>query len=100
MVDSAHTVHSDMLEHTGSMITFCTGVIDQKASSQKMNTLSSIECEQVGTSEYRSKIFFNILPEVKVTSYDLILCVRTTLPKSSCSRTEEIHAPGIRNILR
>jgi len=49
--DSAHAVHNDMRGHTGQIFTMGTGVLDQKASKQKMNTRSSTECEHVGTSE-------------------------------------------------
>eukprot|EP00957_Ditylum_brightwellii_P107855 8227532-Ditylum_brightwellii.AAC.2 len=62
MTDSAHAVHNDMRGHTGQVIT--TGVLDQKASKQKMNTHSSTECEHVGTSEGLPKnIFFEMFME-------------------------------------
>ncbi|GFH61250.1 hypothetical protein CTEN210_17726 [Chaetoceros tenuissimus] len=50
MVDSAHAVHENMRGHTGGLITFGTGVVDQKSSTQKMNARSSIDTEQIGTS--------------------------------------------------
>jgi len=37
MTDSAHAVHEDMKGHTGGIITFGTGVIDQKSSTKNMN---------------------------------------------------------------
>jgi len=55
MVDPAHVVHEDMRGHTGGLLTFGIGVVDQKSSKQKMNTRSSTECEHVGTSEYLPK---------------------------------------------
>ena len=64
MVDSAHAVHENMRGHTGGLITFGTGIVDQKSSTQKMNTRSSTECEQVGTSEYLPKnIYFEMFME-------------------------------------
>ena len=64
MTDSAHAVHDDMRGHTGQIITMGTGVIDQKASKQKMNTRSSTECELVGTSEGLPKnIYFEMFME-------------------------------------
>ena len=64
MVDSAHAVHEDMRGHTGGLLTFGTGVVDQKSSKQKMNTRSSTECEHVGTSEYLPKnIYFEMVME-------------------------------------
>jgi len=59
MVDSAHAVHEDMRGHTGGLLTFGTGVVDQKSSKQKMNTRSSTECEHVETSEYLPKNIFS-----------------------------------------
>ena len=35
MTSSAHAVHEDTKGHTGGIITFGTGVIDQKSSTQK-----------------------------------------------------------------
>jgi len=55
MTDSAHAVHEDMKGHIGGIITFGIGVIDQKSSIQKMNSRSSTETEQIGTSEYLPK---------------------------------------------
>ena len=43
MTDSPHEVHEDMKGHAGGIITFGTGVIDQKSSTQKMNSRSSTE---------------------------------------------------------
>ena len=64
MTDSAHAVHNDMRGHTGQIITMGTGVLDQKASKQKMNTSSSTECEHVGTSEGLPKnIYFEMFME-------------------------------------
>ena len=64
MTDSAHAVHEDMKGHTGGIITFGTGVIDQKSSTQKMNSRSSTETEQIGTSEYLPKnIYFEMFME-------------------------------------
>ena len=64
MTDSAHAVHNDMRGHTGQVITMGTGVLDQKASKQKMNTRSSTECEHVGTSEGLPKnIYFEMFME-------------------------------------
>ena len=61
LIDSAHAVHDDMRGHTGGVISFGTGVVDQKSSKQKMNTRSSTESEHVGTSEYLQKpIFFEL----------------------------------------
>jgi hypothetical protein len=34
MIDSSHAVHNDMRGHTGGVITFGTGIIDQKSSKQ------------------------------------------------------------------
>ena len=64
MVDSAHAVHENMRGHTGGLITFGTGVVDQKSSTQKMNSRSSTETEQIGTSEYLPKnIYFQMFFE-------------------------------------
>jgi hypothetical protein len=64
MTDSAHAVHDDMRGHTGQIITMGTGVLDQKASKQKMNTRSSTDCELVGTSEGLPKnIYFEMFME-------------------------------------
>ena len=64
MTDSAHAVHNDMMGHTGQIITMGTGVLDQKASKQKMNNRSSTECEHVGTSEGLPKnIYFEMFME-------------------------------------
>jgi hypothetical protein len=61
MVDSAHAVHENMRGHTGGLINFGTGVVDQKASTQKMNTKSSTKTKQVRTSEYFPKnIYFEM----------------------------------------
>ena len=35
MIDSAHAVHNDMRGHTGGVISFGTGIIDQNSSKQK-----------------------------------------------------------------
>ena len=51
MIDSAHAVHDNMRGHTGGIISFGTGLVDQKSSKQKMNTCSSTETEHVSTSE-------------------------------------------------
>ena len=51
MIDSAHAVHDNMCGHTGGIISFGTGLVDQKSSKQKMNTCSSTETEHVSTSE-------------------------------------------------
>jgi len=56
MINSAHAVHNDMRGHTGGVISFGTGIIDQK-SSKKVNIRSSTETEHVGTSEYLPKLF-------------------------------------------
>ena len=64
MTDSAHAVHNDMKGYTGQIITMGTGVLDQKASKQTMNTRSSTECEHVGTSEGLPKnIYFEMFIE-------------------------------------
>lgn len=64
MVDSAHAVHENMRGHTGGLITFGTGVVDQKSSTQKMNARSSTDTEQIGTSEYLPKnIYFSMFFE-------------------------------------
>ncbi len=61
MIDSAHAVHGDMRGHTGGIISYGTGIIDQKSSKQKMNTRSSTETEHVGTSEYLTKpVYFEL----------------------------------------
>jgi len=53
-----------MRGHTGGLLTFGTGVVDQKSSKQKMNTRSSTECEHVGTSEFLPKnIYFEMFME-------------------------------------
>jgi len=51
-------VHEDMKGHTGGIITFGTEVIDKQSSTQKMNSRSSTETEQIGTGEYLPKIIF------------------------------------------
>lgn len=64
MVDSAHAVHENMRGHTGGLITFGTGVVDQKSSTQKMNARSSTDTEHIGTSEYLPKnIYFSMFFE-------------------------------------
>ena len=47
-----------MKGHTGGIITFGTEVIDKQSSTQKMNSRSSTETEQIGTGEYLPKIIF------------------------------------------
>ena len=58
MIDSAHAVHNNMRGHTGGITSFGTGIVDQKASKQKMNTHSSTETEHIGTSKYLPKPIF------------------------------------------
>jgi len=66
LIDSAHAVHKDMRGHTGGIISFGTGLVDQKSSKQKMNTRSSTETEHVGTSEYLTKpLFFELFMEAQ-----------------------------------
>jgi len=53
MIDSAHAVHDNMRGHTGGIMSYGTGIVDEKSSKQKMNTCSSTETEHVGTSCHR-----------------------------------------------
>ena len=61
MIGSTNTVHVDMRGHTGGIISYGTGIIDQKSSKQNMNTRSSTETKHVGTSEYLTKpVYFEL----------------------------------------
>jgi len=93
-VDAAHSVQPNMRGHTGGCITFGTGVVNMKASKQKMNMRSSTETEVVGTSEYLPKnIFYEFFMEAqgyKLTSNKLAQDNQSQIRmasngKSSCS---------------
>jgi hypothetical protein len=74
MIDSAHTVHDNMRDHTGGITSYRTGIVDEKSSKQKMNTRSSTETEHVGTSEYLPKpIFFQLFIEAQGYKPNIIL---------------------------
>ena len=51
-VDASYAVHHDMRGHTGALMTLGRGIIQGKASKQKLNTKSSTETEVVGASDY------------------------------------------------
>ena len=51
-VDALYTIHLDMKGHTGGVMSMGRGVIQGKASKQKLNTKSSTESEVVGASDY------------------------------------------------
>ena len=93
-VDAAHSVQPNMRGHTGGCITFGTGVVNMKASKQKMNMRSSTETEVVGTSDYLPKnIFYELFMEAqgyKLTSNKLAQDNQSQIRmasngKSSCS---------------
>ena len=51
-VDASYAVHHDMKGHTGGLLTLGRGIVQGKASKQKLNTKSSTETELVGASDY------------------------------------------------
>ena len=51
-VDASYAVHHNMRGHMGGLMTMGVGVIQGKASKQKLNTKSSTETEVVGASDY------------------------------------------------
>jgi len=51
-VDAAFAVHMDMKGHTGGLVSMGTGAFMCKSSKQKLNVLSSTECELVGAASY------------------------------------------------
>ena len=51
-VDASYGVHDDMKGHTGGLMTLGRGIIQGKATKQKLNTKSSTESELVGASDY------------------------------------------------
>ena len=51
-VDASYAVHHDMRGHTGGVLTLGRGIVQDKASKQKLNTKSSTESELVGASDY------------------------------------------------
>ena len=51
-VDASYAIHMDMKGHTGGLMTMGRGIIQGKASKQKINTKSSTETEFVGASDY------------------------------------------------
>jgi hypothetical protein len=51
-VDAAFAVHMDMKGHTGGAMSMGTGTFMNKSSKQKLNVLSSTECELVGACTY------------------------------------------------
>ena len=51
-VDVSYAVHNDMKSHTGGLMTMGLGIIQGKATTQKLNTKSSTETELVGSSDY------------------------------------------------
>ena len=51
-VDASYAVHHDMMGHTGALVIVGRGIIQGKASKQKLNTKSSTETEVVGASDY------------------------------------------------
>ena len=51
-VDASYAVHNDMKSHTGGLMTMGLGIIQGKATKQKLNTKSSTEAELVGASDY------------------------------------------------
>ena len=51
-VDASYAIHHDMRRHTGVLLTMGVGVIQGKASKQKLNTKSSTETEIVGAIDY------------------------------------------------
>ena len=51
-VDAAFAVHIDMRGHTGGLVSMGTGAFMCKSSKQKLNVLSSTECELVGAASY------------------------------------------------
>jgi len=51
-VDASYAVHHDMRGHTGGVLTLGKGIVQDKASKQKLNTKSSTESELVGASDY------------------------------------------------
>ena len=51
-VDAAFAVHVDMKGHTGGLVSMGTGAFMCKSSKQKLNVLSSTECELVGAASY------------------------------------------------
>ena len=51
-VDAAYAVHDDMKSHTGGVMSFGTGVINEKSRKQRLNVKSSTEAEVVGASDY------------------------------------------------
>ena len=50
--DASYATHDDMRGHTGGLITIGKGIIQGKATKQKLNTKSSTEAEWVGASDY------------------------------------------------
>ena len=74
MIHSASAVHDNMRGHTGGIMSYGTGIVDEKSSKQKMNTRSSTETEHVVTSEYRPKqIFFKLFMEAQGHKPNMIL---------------------------
>ena len=51
-VDASYAIHQDMRGHTGGLMSMGRGIIQGKASKQKLNTKSSTESELVGASDY------------------------------------------------
>lgn len=51
-VDASYTVHQDKRGHAGGLMTLGLGVVQGKATIQKLNTKSSTESEVVGASDY------------------------------------------------
>ena len=51
-VDASYAVHNDMKSHTGGLMTMGLGIIQGKATKQKLNTKRSTEADLVGASDY------------------------------------------------
>ena len=51
-VDASYAIHSDMKGHTGGLLTMGLGIIQGKATKQKLNAKSSTEAELIGASDY------------------------------------------------
>lgn len=75
MIDSAHAVHTNMRGQTGGVISFGTGIVDQKSRKQNMDMRSSMETEDVlGTSKYLPKaIYFELFLNAQGYKVETIL---------------------------
>jgi hypothetical protein len=98
-VDAAFAVHLDMKGHTGGAMSLGTGTFMNKSSKQKLNVLSSTECELVGASSYLQHAIWmcqflehqGYLPDEKIFYQDNESAIRFAKNGSASARKNSKH---------